>query len=575
MIDFNPYDVKYIDFCKRERYLTFFEMYHGNRANEIATNPDDSHYLYQDAFKIEIDPQKLYDSGNLTEAIYIQEVRINLKLNSDLIVKLFRKENDYSLSKEYKIQYHYLNYWNAERRNLEENTGLCNKLAVLLDKDYKIIYTGLIDLEDNTAAAENESMELKLYSFTYLLSKVEDIEVALFDKSYVTQYNNVGQFGLNGFQWPAGAWEPPPISGERLRVPSNCINLMILEALRYYFGDDRRLINYTGPGGYPYGPTLKNYTPYPDAKSGTFYLKKEIIPQFLPGNIDHYSIYQRFCFRIGNEIYITYSEFTQEGNSRTDWYKVFKFYLNDDLDLLNDTMIFDWEIEANYTTEKPVSFWNLFKDHYQINPPAAGEATQWPGWSDGSWFNRLKLIQENNQSHLVIAYNLPAVLDLDICEGSNGKMLKLGDLARLAFCYEMWYLDITANQDGLIGGYQVEKKYLLDTAYHDNSYVNQIAVLSSKRLILKRPDFSCFDILNLNEEAGLMLKKTYTLLYNRRLYSVPCEEVEAVTPFKHTAGEIASFEGVGKFVVIETQPIYDQSGFQYSKNRMWRLSYVD
>jgi len=250
-------------------------------------------------------------------------------------------------------------------KEIADNPELDSMVNEPCDKSF-FADTGLIDLEDNTAAAENESMELKLYSFTYLLSKVEDIEVALFDKNNVTQYNNIGQFGLNGFQWPAGAWEPPPVSGERLRVPSNLINLMILEALRYYFGDDRRLINYTGPGGYPYGPTLKNYTPYPDAKSGTFYLKKEIIPQYLPGNIDHYSIYQRFCFRIGNEIYITYSEFTQEGNSRTDWYKVFKFYLNDDLDLLNDTMIFDWEIEANYTTEKPVSFWNLFKDHYQL-----------------------------------------------------------------------------------------------------------------------------------------------------------------------------------------------------------------
>jgi len=579
MIKFNPYDVASILFIKKEKYFDFAALPSTGRAATILADPA-SYYKYEGAFSApDIDPEKIHDPDNLTEAIYIQEVRVNLKLNSWMEANIFRKENDHVLSNEYKYKYKYVDVFNAERRNLPEATGLCNKMCLLLNKSNEILFVGFIDIAENTITPVDVNFNLKLCSFGYLLNLIKNIEVCLYNKSTVYEYNLDGQFGLNGFKWPTGAWDPYPMSGERLKHPSNIINLYILEAMRFYFGDvaDGWLTS-VGTGGCRQLKDFVNF--YMTAKVGTIMIKSAIAPPsvYPPDYNTHaHDFYEDISFLRGNYIYLGYRFFETltVGSFQVDmnYYAYYKLPVSDDLEILST----DMEYFKLFWVELGVDvFADEFKNKMGFDFPNT-PAKRWDEWNDGDFYCRMKIISQNTTYNLIYEYNLPVSLDFDICEsGSNAKgiMIKLGDLLQAACAAEMCYIDVV--QDAMYPFRCKRKKILTITeSYQEEWYDDKIVILSKKRMALNRDSFDSFDILNQGETLSLMVKKIYRYLYNKKLYNAALEESVAMVPRIVSPDSVCNFAGHGKFLITQVQPVYDQNGFKFSNVTMWRLSYAN
>lgn len=578
MIRFNSYDVACILFIKKEKYFDFAALPSNGRAAAILADPA-SYYKYDGAFSApDIDPEKIHDPDNLTEAIYIQEVRVNVKLNSWMETNIFRKENDYILSNTYKYKYKYVDIFNAERRNLPEATGLCNKMCLLLNKNNEILFVGFIDISENTIAPVDQKFDLKLCSFSYLLNLVKDIEVCMYNKSNVYEYNLDGQFGLNGFKWPTGAWDPYPLSGERLRHPSNIINLYILEAMRFYFGDTAdSWLTSPGTGG---RRQLINHIDFQmTAKTGVILIQNAIASPSVMYDGHYHDFYEDISFLYGNYIYLGYRFFetVPVGNQQVDmnYYLYYKLPVSDDLEILStDKEFVKYFGVGNYTV--PQNFSTQFKNHMGFDFPNT-QAKRWDEWADGGFYCRMKIIAQNTTYNLIYEYNLPVPLDFDICEsGSNAKgiMIKLGDLLQAACAAEMCYIDV--EQDAMSPFRCKRKKILTITESNQEEwYDDKIVILSKKRMVLNRDSFDSFDILNQGETLSLMVKKIYRYLYNKKLYNAALEEIVAMVPRIVSPDSVCNFTGHGKFLITQVQPVYDQNGFKFSTVTMWRLSYAN
>lgn len=617
MIDFNPYEVEHINFMKKDRYLAFRKMTPAQRQVDITANTTESHYIYTGAFKKpEIDPQKLYSADDLTESIFIQEVRINIELNDWLITNVFRKQNDHVLSRNFKFKYHYVNYQMAERRNLEEKTGLCNKLCVLLDKDYNILFCGLIDQESNSVDESEINFELRIFSFAYLLSKASDVEVALFDKNNVTEYNHDQILGAG-------------VTGELMQRCNNVAALLILETYRYFFGDDPLLVDsfLEIRGRFDSGVS----------KTGRIVVEKELFPliKTITG-IERNLNFDR-CFLTGNDIYAVYSavkmvkltslqldgtvkiddvvyHFTETPiitNSGTSpAYNILQYgRLNyDGVSTILMGIHFDADIGSrsfpliryyNYKMSvddniKPLSEFNDITPCATICNGQDVEAvwvaalsatnsvtattgdTRFDFWKSetGTYYTKMlpAVVNTGEDASLVIDYKLPDQADYDICSGSGdtlkGEMLKLGDLAQFVCFYEMWYLDV--DNDGII---RAKSKAVLRDNIQPVQRGTDISIRPLRRLNMTRKTFDCIDILNMSKPGTDNIQKIYDSLYNLRLYDSPFEEVDSVTVEKTNPGDLVHYQGNGIFLAVECDQVYAPEGFRYSKNKMWRTSY--
>lgn len=557
MIRYNPYDVKHVLFLHKDKYQEIKGTAANARAAVISSDSS-NYYLYPGAFKTpELDPEKIYDSGNLKDGIYVQECRLNLKINSWLINNVFRRENNYVLSKSYKYKYKYVDIFNAERRNLPEKTQLSTKMVIFFNKNYEILFVGLIDTEENIGAKLEENFELKLYSMAYLINKVLDIEVCLYDKDCAFMYNDDTQFGLPGTN-QQNPQLTTQITGKTLKRPHNIVNLTIFEAMRYYFGD-----NIPAPGNAP--PTyLSGFT---EPETGSLMVQEDIAPSAVFVSSWPYHIDLGVSFMYGNYIYFcfTFPIVIDVLGTPVDGfiYRYYRHAISDSIEVLTDELEYYKTFDAWYG-----NFAVKFKDTFGYDIPPDSE--KWDQWVDNPYYCKLQVVFTNNHYHLQYNYKLPPVLDFDICEGDQGKMLKLGDLCKLALAYGKWYIDMAPNGETFIGR---PKRMLCPSAGAVFNYDDNLEILTFKQLSLEAVDFDCFNILNINEMASEMQQKVFKHIYNVNFYGAALEEVTAVTPRIVSADTICTFGNHGKFLIVQTQPVYDQNGFKYSNVTMWRLTY--
>jgi len=494
---------------------------------------------------------------------------------------------------------------------------LSNKLCILLDKDYKILFAGLIDQESNSVNEEDINFELRLYSFSYLLSKSSDVEMALFDNSDVTEYSSSSVIG----------WLP----GDAARSSKNLIAFFIMESYRYYFGE------FEDPVGVLNG-IIASQIPAMSDKTGRIVVEKELFPLIKTISGIERNLNLDRCFLTGNDIYAVYSavkmvkltnlqtnektveidsvvyHFTENpiiaGSGTLPPYGILLYgRLNyDGVSTILMGIHFDADIGSrsfpliryyNYKMAvddniKPLSEFNDITPCATIcngqdveavwvaalsatnNVTATTGDTRFDFWTseNGSFYTKMlpAVVNSGDDASLVIDYKLPIESDYDICSGTGddleGKMLKLGDLAQFACFYEMWYLDV--DNDGTL---RARDKAVL----HDNiapiERGTDIGFKPLRRLNMKRDAFDCLDVLNMSKPGTDNIQKIYDSLYNLRLYDSPFEEVDAVAVEKTYPGDLVHYQDKGTFLAVECDQVYSENGFRYTKNKMWRTSY--
>lgn len=553
MIRFNPYDVKKIDFINHQNLPAFIKLNLQERQADILQNTNNYHYIYDKAFKISTDSEKLFSSDNLTEAIYIQEVRAELRNDSFLNDNVFKKSNAFILPHDYKIQYYYNTVWTSERIGIELETNISNRLVLLMKDDCEILYIGLVDVTDNSINSQDEIIELKLYSQNYLLKKIENITVPMFDKNTVSQYGTTTLFGL--------------FTGEQLRNPSKMVELYIREAFRYFY----------------YGENETNCFNFNSIADADYISNKYMNKDFIPLQKNGYTRY--YYSGIPNGIWCIFSSpnllhILYEGTPSTSqrFFRIYKCFFDDDFNMLNpglvagDTVIgFTKEID---TTHQYIM--DRFRELCGVTNTTSVTGTYYFTVPVGSLV-ALKVIPNMNPINAEIANyrieaQIPAALDLDICNGSTGVAIKITDLIKLACIMRNAYIDY----DGL-WNFAFKKRDFVSPDLITLS-TNDIAVLNRKNVYLNRDNFSGLDILNMSNDANDLLKKLLKIDYNKTILKSISEEMEVIINSSNNelvSGKVYQTENNDKFFIIEIEPNYNSTGIINFRAKVWKVEESD